>query len=111
MRSALILLVGLCFLSPGQSFPEGIDDRGDRGCICHGGEDETTEVIVSGLPEMYNLVVNINHPLVSDILNTKTEKKRNRLIKQSFDLAKLSQNLLHGEELTNFIKRSYDLIK
>ncbi len=66
---------------------------------------------MGNLPEMYNLVVNINHPLVSEILNTKTEKKRNRLIKQSFDLAKLSQNLLHGEELTNFIKRSYDLIK
>lgn len=66
---------------------------------------------MGNLPEMYNLVVNTNHPLVSDILNTKTEKKRNRLIKQSFDLAKLSQNLLHGEELTNFIKRSYDLIK
>jgi molecular chaperone HtpG len=66
---------------------------------------------MGNLPEMYNLVVNTNHPLVSEILNTKTEKKRNRLIKQSFDLAKLSQNLLHGEELTNFIKRSYDLIK
>ena len=63
------------------------------------------------LPEMYNLLVNTNHPLVGEILNTKTEKKRNRLIKQSFDLAKLSQNLLHGEELTNFIRRSYDLIK
>ena len=66
---------------------------------------------MGNMPEMYNLVVNTNHPLVSEILNTKTEKKRNRLIKQSFDLAKLSQNLLHGEELTNFIKRSYDLIK
>jgi molecular chaperone HtpG len=66
---------------------------------------------MGNLPEMYNLVVNTNHPLVSEILNTKTDKKRNRLIKQSFDLAKLSQNLLHGEELTNFIKRSYDLIK
>jgi len=66
---------------------------------------------MGNLPEMYNLVVNTNHPLVGQILNTKTEKKRNRLIKQSFDLAKLSQNLLHGEELTNFIKRSYDLIK
>ncbi len=66
---------------------------------------------MGNLPEMYNLVVNTNHPLVGDILNTKTEKKRNRLIKQSFDLAKLSQNLLHGEELTNFIKRSYELVK
>ncbi|MBT6377644.1 MAG: molecular chaperone HtpG [Flavobacterium sp.] len=66
---------------------------------------------MGNLPEMYNLVVNTNHELVGEILNTKTAKKRDRLISQSFDLAKLSQNLLHGEELTNFIKRSYDLIK
>ena len=66
---------------------------------------------MGNLPEMYNLVVNTNHELVGEILNTKTDKKRERLISQSFDLAKLSQNLLHGEELTNFIKRSYDLIK
>jgi len=66
---------------------------------------------MGNLPEIYNLVVNTNHPLVSEILHTKTEKKQKRLIKQAFDLAKLSQNLLHGEELTNFIKRSYNLIK
>ncbi|MDB2658799.1 molecular chaperone HtpG, partial [Flavobacteriaceae bacterium] len=60
---------------------------------------------MGNLPEMYNLVVNTNHELVGEILNTKTAKKRDRLISQSFDLAKLSQNLLHGEELTNFIKR------
>tara|TARA_R110002073_G_scaffold53840_4_gene138908 strand:- start:111289 stop:113193 length:1905 start_codon:yes stop_codon:yes gene_type:complete len=66
---------------------------------------------MGNLPEMYNLVVNTNHELVGEILNTKTDKKRERLIGQAFDLAKLSQNLLHGEELTNFIKRSYDLIK
>ena len=66
---------------------------------------------MNNMPDMYNLVVNTNHELVSEILNTKTEKKQQRLIKQAFDLAKLSQNLLHGEDLTNFIKRSYDLIK
>ncbi|MGB1168696.1 MAG: molecular chaperone HtpG [Flavobacteriaceae bacterium] len=66
---------------------------------------------MGNLPEMYNLIVNTNHELVGEILNTKTAKKRDRLISQSFDLAKLSQNLLHGEELTNFIRRSYDLIK
>lgn len=66
---------------------------------------------MGNLPEMYNLVVNTNHELVGEILSTKTEKKRNRLINQAFDLAKLSQNLLHGEELTNFIRRSYELIK
>tara|TARA_R110001632_G_scaffold67942_2_gene159563 strand:- start:1551 stop:3434 length:1884 start_codon:yes stop_codon:yes gene_type:complete len=63
------------------------------------------------MPEMYNLVVNANHNLVSEILNTKTDKKKERLIKQSFDLAKLSQNLLKGEALTDFIKRSYEMIK
>ena len=63
------------------------------------------------MPEMYNLVVNTNHPLVEQILNTKTEKKRTRLIQQTLDLARLSQNLLKGEELTNFIQRSVDLIK
>ncbi len=66
---------------------------------------------MGNLPEMYNLVVNTNHALIAQILETKTDKKRKRLISQAFDLAKLSQNLLHGEELTNFIKRSYEIIK
>ena len=66
---------------------------------------------MGNFPEMYNLVVNTNHELVGEILHTKTDKKRNRLISQAFDLAKLSQNLLHGEELTSFIKRSYEIIK
>ncbi|CAL2090531.1 molecular chaperone HtpG [Tenacibaculum sp. 190524A02b] len=65
---------------------------------------------MGNLPEMYNLVVNTNHELVSEILSA-DEDKQQRLISQAFDLAKLSQNLLHGEDLTNFIKRSYDLIK
>ena len=64
-----------------------------------------------GFPEMYQLVVNVNHPLVSQILETKTKKKQKRLIKQSLDLARLSQSLLKGEELTAFIKRSFDMIK
>ena len=63
------------------------------------------------MPEMYNLIVNMNHPLVSQILETKTKKKQERLIKQSVDLARLSQNLLKGEELTSFINRSFDMIK
>ena len=65
---------------------------------------------MGNLPEMYNLVVNTNHKLVSDILNS-DETKQKELISQAFDLAKLSQNLLHGKDLTNFIKRSYELIK
>ena len=63
------------------------------------------------MPEMYNLIVNTNSELVGQILSTKTKKKQSRLISQSLDLAKLSHGLLKGEELTNFIKRSYEIIK
>lgn len=66
---------------------------------------------MGNFPDMYNLVVNTNSPLVSEILNNKDETAQKSLISQAFDLAKLSQNLLHGEDLTNFIKRSYELIK
>jgi molecular chaperone HtpG len=65
---------------------------------------------MGNMPEMYNLVVNTNSDLVNQILNTKTAKKRERLITQSLDLAQLSQGLLKGEALTNFIKRSYEII-
>ena len=63
------------------------------------------------MPEIYNVVVNTNSNLISNILSIKTKNKRERLIKQSMDLAKLSQNLLKGEDLTDFIKRSFNLIK
>jgi len=66
---------------------------------------------MGNIPEMYNLIVNTNHELVGEILNTKTAKKKERLINQSLDLARLSKGLLKGEELTNFIKRSYDMVK
>ena len=63
------------------------------------------------MPEMYNLVVNTNSELVGEILSTKTKKKQERLINQSLDLARLSQGLLKGKELSEFIKRSYEMIK
>ncbi len=66
---------------------------------------------MGSMPDMYNLVVNTNHELVSEILNTKTAKKKERLVNQALDLAKLSKNLLKGEEMTAFIKRSYEMIK
>ncbi|HLV91974.1 MAG TPA: molecular chaperone HtpG [Aequorivita sp.] len=66
---------------------------------------------MGGFPEMYNLIVNTNHELVGEILNTKTQKKKERLVNQALDLARLSKNLLKGEELTEFIKRSYEMIK
>ena len=63
------------------------------------------------MPEMFNLVINTNSDLISQIVNTKTKKKQERLINQSLDLAKLSHGLLKGKELTNFINRSFDIIK
>jgi len=67
--------------------------------------------MMGNLPDMFNLVVNINHELVGQILQTKTAKKRERLILQALDLAKLSQNQLKGEALTQFIQRSVEMIK
>jgi len=63
------------------------------------------------MPEIYNLIINVNNPINSEILKSKSKDKKERLIKQSLDLAKLSQNLLKGEDLTSFIKRSIDFIK
>jgi molecular chaperone HtpG len=66
---------------------------------------------MGNMPEMYNLVVNTNSDLASNILNTEDKSTQENLVKQALDLAKLSQNLLKGEELTAFVKRSFDLIK
>ena len=62
------------------------------------------------MPDMHNLIVNSNHPLISKILNEKDTVKQKQLAKQTADLAMLSQGLLKGEELTRFIKRSVELI-
>ena len=63
------------------------------------------------LPETYNLDINSNHELISKILSEKTNKKKVNLIKQLLDLALLSQGILKGENLTEFINRSVSLIK
>lgn len=62
------------------------------------------------MPDMNNLVVNSNHPLISRILSEKDSVQQKKLTKQAVDLALLSQGLLKGEELTKFIKRSVELI-
>jgi len=66
---------------------------------------------MGNFPEMYNLVVNTNSELATSILNTLDKTHQEHLVKQALDLAKLSQNLLKGEELTAFVKRSFELIK
>ena len=66
---------------------------------------------MGNMPDMYNLIVNTNHELVTEILNTKTAKKKERLVNQALDLAKLSKGILKGEDMTAFINRSYEMIK
>ncbi len=63
---------------------------------------------MSNFPEMYNLVVNTNNELMQKIL--KAKGKREEYINQALDLARLSQNLLQGKDLTRFIKRSFELM-
>ncbi|WP_226063307.1 molecular chaperone HtpG [Kaistella polysaccharea] len=62
---------------------------------------------MSGFPEMYNLVVNSNSELAAEILKNENAEEKNTKIKYALDLAKLSQNLLKGKDLTEFIQRSY----
>lgn len=63
-----------------------------------------------GMPEMYNLVVNSNHPLIGKIL-TMRGKKKDKVAKQAADLALLSQGMLKGKDLNEFIKRSVEIIE
>ncbi|NVO02228.1 MAG: molecular chaperone HtpG [Bacteroidetes bacterium] len=63
------------------------------------------------MPDQYNMVVNANHPLISKIKDETNELKRTEIINQTVDLALLAQNLLKGEKLTAFIKRSIEIIK
>ncbi len=63
------------------------------------------------MPEKYNLVVNSNNPVIGKLLLEPDGGKQAGTIKQVFDLALLSQNLLKGKDLSEFIRRSIDLIK
>ena len=60
-------------------------------------------------PEMYNLVINANHPKISGIL-AKKEKAQKETVKQLSDLAMLSQGMLKGEALNAFIERNIEQI-
>jgi molecular chaperone HtpG len=62
------------------------------------------------IPESYNVAINSNHKLVSRILATDNEAEQSRLAKQAFDLAMLSQGMLTGADLTEFVNRSIELI-
>ena len=66
---------------------------------------------MGNMPEMYNLVVNSNSELATKILNTDDKSLQEHLVKQALDLAKISQGLLKGADLTDFVKRSFEMIK
>lgn len=58
----------------------------------------------------YNLVINGNHEMTNKILNEKDSEKQKNLTQQMIDLALLSQNMLTGEKLSDFVKRSISLL-
>jgi len=62
------------------------------------------------MPDNYKVVVNGNHKLISRILQDDNEDAQATLAKQAFDLALLSQGLLKGADLTEFVNRSVNLI-
>jgi len=62
------------------------------------------------MPDNYKVIINGNHKLISRIANEENEELQTQLSKQAFDLALLSQGLLTGAELTEFVTRSVNLI-
>lgn len=62
------------------------------------------------MPDNYKVIVNGNHKLITRILNEENTDTQAQLAKQAFDLALLSQGLLTGAELTEFVNRSVNLI-
>jgi len=67
-------------------------------------------MMMGAFPEMFNFVVNVNHPVVGAILAKEGDAKADAA-KQLADLALLSQGMLKGEKLTKFISRSVELMK
>ncbi len=65
--------------------------------------------MMGNMPEQYNVAINGNHPLMAKIMKSRKEEKKVQLAKQAYDLALLSQNMLNGKDLTNFINRSVEL--
>ena len=63
------------------------------------------------LPDQMNLVVNVNNPIINKILDEDKKNRQDQIVKQLYDLALLSQNLLKGKNLSEFINRSIKIIK
>lgn len=65
---------------------------------------------MGNMPDSYTMVVNSNHKLIGKLVSESDAGELETQIKQLIDLALLSKNMLKGEKLTRFIKRSVDLI-
>ncbi|MBS1682404.1 MAG: molecular chaperone HtpG [Bacteroidetes bacterium] len=65
---------------------------------------------MGSMPDSYNVAVNGNHAIIQKILKAEAEEQKQKLAKQAYDLALLSQNMLTGADLTNFIKRSVEMV-
>ncbi len=65
--------------------------------------------MMGAFPEMFNMVVNSNHPNVMAILSKRGKNKKNTA-KTMTDLALLSNGMLKGQDLTKFIERTVGLI-
>ena len=65
--------------------------------------------MMGNFPEQLSVAINGNHPLVSKLLKLESEEEKTAVAKQVYDLALLSQNMLTGASLTDFIQRSINL--
>jgi molecular chaperone HtpG len=63
------------------------------------------------MPDKYDVTVNSNHPIAMQLLDEKDETKRTATLKDAADLARLSQGILEGEELTAFIERGFEKLQ
>ena len=62
------------------------------------------------LPDHFELILNTSHPYMKKVLSSRSDEKKTMLAQQALDLALLSQGLLKGEKLTEFINRSIELV-
>ena len=63
---------------------------------------------MGNMPDQVNIVVNTNHALASKVLKSKAKKQEK--IQQLIDIALLSQGLLKGKKMTEFINRSFEVM-
>lgn len=64
------------------------------------------------MPEMHNVIINTNHTLVAEkMLNMKGKEKKERFANYLYNLARLNQNMLKGEDMNAFIKTSIEFLK